>query len=697
MTDESTFPLGTEIDTTLSFGMNQVPRTLSHSGVTYIVMFDSGKIRLIDSELNVDYETSASKGWSTLGDYHVEQVSSTENIISFNYYNISDSKHYFIRVTFDGSFTYKCSQLLDDVNNKGVRCDDDACYTLSGNYTVYGLDKTTCAIRGQHRLTNYGGLTTYAGEMTPSWAVDFEQDGLKEMVFALNTTVPLGYSRVNGTIGIIEILANGTLKGDNAHPYYKYHSINSTYSIDCLDQQEFNPLPLSYFVQYDGIGDYELITGYSYTCASESSTNIYYDLFSAYALLNADMSEIVLKKWEITQLYGTSTTILSYLSVPVFVELDVTTAEKDMCFMVTNLWGTVAGGTVTVSKIHNYTANCLKMPSETLVKYYYNDSEGIGVNRRDYMYMSDFNDNNLVDFIMPDGILYDIDLKGENAYNTTLNYTLAFSSESLYSDYFGIADVDDDDLLDAFGTSATYGTQLHKAQVGGGYVPAANCTETVYGVRYFTGDPICVNESIYYRVNHTQCEEVKLYVDCYGDGEQIAESDYEYDPIVSCYMNKTQTYQANIWVMREGQVLDTAEMWGVHSGSVINDVYPNCYTTGSYDPDEDINIWNTNVVAIVPEGEQEDISDDLGGVFEAMGFRTVISKLVLGLIVIVIGLAIGWAISKNLGVAMIFGVIAIIFSVVVGIIPIWILLMFIILSAMIFVVKNYLMKGEGGG
>ena len=680
---ESTFHLGAENLSTTSFAQNKLTNTLQYGGNTYAVIFDSGKIRLVDENLQVFDESPASKSWVALDGYHVEQVNNTLAYISFTFYNISAGYDAFTRIRYDGNFEQQCQALFgSSLVNKGVRCDDDFCYSISNIYYLTVHNKTTCGAINTHKATYDGQSYAYEGLNILSWAVDYDQDGNREMIVPLNETrinqSGTGHMEINGSFYIYEILDNGSVTGDDNLEYFRYYTYRyggSTANI-CSDTMENDIFPMCYFGQYDDVGDYEIVCGRNFRCTNRTLGQDREYVASVTAVLNSDGSPIHVEYLNVSN-DGTSIAKKSF-SIPVLTELDVATQENDIC------WVEVAARR---TAMYNISYVC-RAPDNTRTRYFTQPYVSALFDIR-FMYISDFNDNNLNDLVSPIGILYDVVEKDNDAYSD-YNVTFNWSFSPLATDMFAILDIDGDNYMDILATSDPQGTELYKAQIGGGYTPAANCTELVQTVKFFTGNPICLDESVVYRAVTNRCVQYQMYVDCYGDGTVIETASAAYDPFVTCTMNKTGIGNAQVYVYKVGQALDDAPYYSVHQVRVLDDAPPACYLTNDYNVDATNNISNVRTedpTLGTPE-------DAIGGIFTGLGFQSATARLFLAMLILIMTAIMVYMGVKSVTITIIATLFAFIGCLILGLIPLWVLFAAIIGFAVYAFIRAFSSGGD---
>jgi len=237
---------------------------------------------------------------------------------------------------------------------------------------------------------------------------------------------------------------------------------------------------------------------------------------------------------------------------------------------------------------------------------------------------------------------------------------------------------------DAFGVDgwifATISGNITNETAGG----VEECELDVTSVSFDTGSPICVNESIIYTANTNDCELVKIYVDCYGDGKQIQVSPaWVYNPSAACLMYRSVSYDAKVYVYTAEQGLSTAQFFEENGGIVVNDVYPTCNMAGQSGGTV------INTAELPPE---IGVEGSLDGIFEGLGFRSAASKVFLSLLIMIIT-AILIGTKLPLPITLIILVIEFIGLIITGLLPIWIL--FVLLLILSFL--TYLKFANGGG
>jgi hypothetical protein len=468
----------------------------------------------------------------------------------------------------------------------------------------------------------------------------------------------------------------------------------------------------SYFTQYNRVGDLEIVTGFS--GASVETYNVdTIDIMSGAALRLFSSGLAVWVELDFNESVIASGALWHDRSMdfnqPVNVQMDVTTQEVELCATIVKpsvrRWASMYQqymGDVAIS--------CFNPSTETwqdIVKYSPDtDHQLIEIGNS---YAGDMNDDNHVDWISPFSIIYSADLYFQNGSTLTGNlingsFNLAFADygQSPFQ-YIGVGDINNDNALDLIGTGSPGTYQYYTiVEAGGDAVGGDNCTENVQTVKYYTGSPTCVNESIIYRSVTNRCTRYYLTVDCYGDGEQIQASELGYDPYITCVMNKTGVYQAKIYVSKSPIIIG-ASYYGlpfasVNTGTVTNGVPPSCYLTNDYSLDLSNNLTNLNIVddgGAIVEGE---MSTGIKSIFLALGFNSEKDSIYLGFMIIIFCMAAAFMWTNNVAITIISGLICYIALSIADIFPMRYLVMICLTGIVLFFVFKLIGgKSDGGG
>lgn len=248
---------------------------------------------------------------------------------------------------------------------------------------------------------------------------------------------------------------------------------------------------------------------------------------------------------------------------------------------------------------------------------------------------------------------------------------------------YALLDMNDDSLADLLMSNSTSTSVWYQ-----NYAPPSICNESVTMVTSNTGTPTCLNSTIRYDAVTNLCEDVQLYVDCYGDGAQIQQSTFSTTPFVNCLMNRSIDYKAKIYVYTHSGSLFNPLYYEQNFGVVINKAYPECYSSGQ--GGKDINNTASAGGGIVPGAPEQSLSS----IFEGLGFKTVASKCFLALIILII-VTIGVAKFGPYVIAIV-DLITFIGLVFIGLIPFWVLMVIAIMMIFLVFLGFFRRAGSGG-
>lgn len=290
----------------------------------------------------------------------------------------------------------------------------------------------------------------------------------------------------------------------------------------------------------------------------------------------------------------------------------------------------------------------------------------------------DINGDSFLDYIFSKGI---ISGSRNNEFSGNSSLYPAFSYP--ITGIFAIVDVNNDGLVDLFSSNNS-----HTYMYINNYSPPAYCTESVTMVTSNTGTPTCINSTIRYDAVTNLCEDVQLYVDCYGDGAQIQQSTFSSTPFVNCLMNRSIDYKTKIYVYTHSGSLLNPLYYEQNLGVVINKAYPECYSSGQ--GGKDINNTASAGGGIVPGAPEQSLSN----IFEGLGFKTAASKCFLALIILII-VTIGVAKLGTYVIAIV-DLITFIGLVFIGLIPFWVLMVIVIMMIFLVFLGFFRRSGSGG-